>query len=401
MNREKAEKNDDIETVLRGCETVCTREELEERLKSGKSMRVKLGLDPTAPDIHLGHVVVLRKLKSFQDLGHKAVIIIGDYTAKIGDPTGANKTRPVLTDSEIKSNAKTYFDQAGKILAVSEDKLDVRYNSEWLESLSFEDVLKMAGNMTVARMMERDTFKNRFRDNKPIGIHEFLYPLMQGYDSIRVEADVELGGTDQTFNNLVGRDMQEKSGMRPQVVMTMPILRGLDGTEKMSKSKGNFIAINDTPRNMFGKVMSIPDDIIDHYYLLLTPLPEHEIAAICDPEKTHPRKAKARLARTIVEQFYGTETAAAAEREFDHIFKEQGTPEKMPETRLDTAPLGIVNLVVGAGLASSRGEAKRLIRQGAVSIDGKKITAVEQEVDPNHGQVLKVGKRRFARLVKD
>ncbi|MCD6304297.1 MAG: tyrosine--tRNA ligase, partial [Planctomycetes bacterium] len=270
--------DDDIQrqvaALARGCEAVYTQQALADRLaeakRQGRQLRIKLGLDPTAPDIHLGHTVVLRKLRLFQDLGHRAVIILGDYTARIGDPTGVNKTRPVLSPEEIDRNAETYFEQAGKVLDTSAEKLEIRKNSEWLAELRLADVLKLAAQMTVARMMERDTFELRYRRGIPIGVHEFLYPLMQGYDSVCVAADVELGGTDQTFNNLVGRQLQENAGQPPQIVMIMPILVGLDGTEKMSKSKGNYIGVTDEPADMFGKVMSISDEMMENYFTLLT-----------------------------------------------------------------------------------------------------------------------------------
>ena len=259
-------------------------------------------------------------------------------------------------------------------------------------------MLKLTGQMTVARMMERDTFKNRFRNNRPIGIHEFLYPLMQGYDSVCVTADVELGGTDQMFNNLVGRDLQEKAGIEPQVVMTMPILRGLDGNEKMSKSMNNYISVNDTATDMFGKVMSIPDDLTSHYFLLLTTVSENELSEWCDENKTHPRDAKAKLAGMIVEQFHGKKEAAAAEEEFNRVFRDSGTPDEVPEFRVDGGAAGIVDLIAAAGLADSKGEAKRLVKQNAVSLDGERITDIQQKVEPKNGAVLKVGKRRFCRL---
>lgn len=387
-----------LDTLLRGAEAVYSKDELARRLTCGRPMRVKLGLDPTSPDIHLGHTVVLRKLRQFQDLGHKAVMIIGDYTARIGDPTGANKTRPMLTPEDIKKNAATYFQQAGKILDTSPDKLEVRYNSEWLSSLSFADVIRLASQMTVAQMMERDTFDKRYKAGQPIGVHEFFYPLMQGYDSVMIQSDVELGGTDQTFNNLVGRDLQINAGQPPQIVLVMPILVGLDGVEKMSKSKGNYIGVTDEPNDMFGKVMSIPDSLMENYFTLLTSLPVDEIKTLCDPNKTHPRQAKARLGRMIVENFYGIEAAQAASDEFDRVFAQKNVPTDMPEVSV-TAPIGIIELVTLAGFAASNGEARRLIQQGAVSINDDKISEFDAKVSPSTGDVLKVGKRRFAKLL--
>ena len=390
--------------LTRGCEGLYTGQELASRIKgaseAGRPLRVKLGLDPTAPDIHLGHTVVLRKMRQFQDFGHTAVLIIGDYTARIGDPSGVNKTRPVLDEQAIKANAETYFDQAGRILDTSGGKLEVRYNSEWLARLTFADVLQLAAQVTVARMMERDTFEQRYRAEVPIGVHEFLYPLMQGYDSVCIEADVELGGTDQTFNTLMGRDLQKARGQAPQVVLVMPILAGLDGTEKMSKSKGNTIGVTDGPDDMFGKVMSIPDALMDNYFTLLTDLPRAQIDELVNAEKTHPRKAKARLGRLIVEQYHGSAAAEAAEAEFDRIFSQGNVPTDMPEIAVPADAINIIELVIAAGFAKSNGEARRLIKQNAVSIDGRKITDIDADVPTAPGGVLKVGKRRFGRIVR-
>ncbi|HOF18396.1 MAG TPA: tyrosine--tRNA ligase, partial [Phycisphaerae bacterium] len=306
-----------VMALSRGCEAIYTQQELEQRLKeaskAGRALRVKLGLDPTAPDIHLGHTVVLRKMRQFQDLGHKAVLIIGDYTARIGDPTGQNATRPMLSPEQIRANAQTYFDQAGRVLDTAPDKLEVRYNSEWLEKLSFAELIQLAAKKTVAQMLQRDSFKARLEANVDVYLHEMLYPIMQGYDSVMIDADVELGGTDQTFNNLVGRDLQKASGKPQQVVMVMPILVGLDGAQKMSKSKGNYVGVTDAPNDMFGKVMSIPDSLMGNYFTLLTDLPVARIAALTDAEKTHPRQAKADLARRIVAQYHGERAAADAE----------------------------------------------------------------------------------------
>ena len=394
---------DQVLLLTRGSEAIYTQAELQARLQasaaSGRPLRVKYGMDPTAPDIHLGHTVVLRKLRQFQDLGHKAVLIIGDYTARVGDPSGANKTRPMLSPEQIEANAQTYLEQAGKVLDLSPEKFEARRNSEWLKSLSFADVLKLAGQMTVARMMERDTFEIRYKANVPIGLHEFLYPLMQGYDSICVQADVELGGSDQTFNNLVGRQLQENAGQRPQIVLIMPILVGLDGVEKMSKSKGNYIGVTDAPNDMFGKIMSIPDGLMDNYFTLLTDLPRQEIAAIIDPQRTHPRQAKATLGKAIVAQFHGTAVAEAAAAEFDRIFAQKQAPTDMPEIRPPQARMNIVQLIMSAGFAKSTSEARRLIEQGGVTIDDVAVRDVKAEVDLASGQVLKVGKRRFARIV--
>jgi tyrosyl-tRNA synthetase len=398
----QGEQTQQLEMLLGGCQSIYTREGLAERLMASaaqnRPLRVKLGLDPTAPDIHLGHTVVLRKMRQFQDLGHKAVLIIGDYTSRIGDPSGVNKTRPVLTLEQIEINSKTYFDQAGKILDTSPDKLEVRHNSEWLEKLNFADILNLASQMTVARMMERDTFEQRYKAGVPIGVHEFLYPLMQGYDSICIEADVELGGTDQTFNNLVGRDLQRTRGQTPQVVLIMPILAGLDGRDKMSKSKGNYIGITDEPDDMFGKVMSIPDDLMAGYFALLTDLPDKQIDAMVDPGKTHQRQAKAELGRMIVTRYHSRAAAEAAAAEFDRVFSQKEMPSDMPEIRVPGGTVGIVDLIVAARFAKSKGEARRLVKQNAVSIDNRRITDTEANIEVSDGQVLKVGKRRFGRL---
>ena len=391
-----------VELLSRGSEGLYTAGELRQRLAeaaaSGRQLHVKLGLDPTAPDIHLGHTVVLRKIRQFQDLGHKAVLIIGDYTARIGDPSGQNSTRPMLTPEQIEANAATYVAQAGKVLDISPDKLDIRRNSEWLEGLTFADVLRLAAQMTVARMMERDTFELRYRDGVPIGVHEFLYPLMQGYDSVRIQADVELGGTDQTFNNLIGRQLQENAGQRPQVVLIMPILVGLDGAIKMSKSKGNYIGVTESPREMFGKVMSIPDELMRNYFTLLTDLPVAQIDALLDHKQTHPRAAKATLGKMIVARYHDSALAEEAAAEFDRVFAEKGTPDEMPEVIVPAAAMNVVDLVVQAKFAKSKSEARRLVSQGAVTLDDQTVSDVDATVSLQNGAVLKVGKRRFGRI---
>ena len=389
--------------LSRGCQAVYTQQELEARLaaaaEQGRQMRIKLGLDPTAPDIHLGHTVVLRKIRQFQDLGHKAVIIIGDYTARVGDPSGVNKTRPILSPDEIEANARTYVAQAGKVLDTSPDKLEVRPNGEWLAPLNLADILKLASQITVARMMERDTFDKRYKAETPIGVHEFLYPLMQGYDSVAIEADVELGGTDQTFNNLAGRIIQKAYGQPEQIVMVMPILPGLDGVEKMSKSKGNYVGLTDEPANMFGKVMSIPDKLMRDYYALLTDLPSERIDELLNPGKTHPREAKALLAGTIVATYHDQAAAKAAAEEFDRVFSQRDAPTDMPEIVIGDGNMNIVELVVAAGFAKSNSEARRLIQQNAVSVDDNKVSDVEARVSLRSGAILRVGKRRFGRIV--
>jgi tyrosyl-tRNA synthetase len=397
------ELQDQVLALSRGCEGIYTQPELAGRLRAaveaGRQLRVKLGLDPTAPDIHLGHTVVLRKIRQFQDLGHKAVIIIGDYTARVGDPSGVNKTRPVLTPEEIDANARTYVAQAGKVLDTAPDKLEIRRNSEWLGALNLADLLKLASQMTVARMMERDTFEKRYKAEVPIGVHEFFYPLMQGYDSVAIAADVELGGTDQTFNNLAGRTIQKAYDLPQQIVMVMPILVGLDGVEKMSKSKGNYIRLTDGPADMFGKVMSIPDALMRNYFTLLTDVAPARIDELVDPARTHPRQAKATLGRMVVETYHDAAVAAAAADEFDRVFAEKQAPADMPEIAVPAGAVNIVELIVRAGFAKSKSDARRLVQQNAVSIDEAKIADIDASVSPAAGAVLRVGKRRFGRIV--
>jgi len=391
-----------IELLKRGTVEIFTEAELAGKLteaaKTGRQLRIKLGLDPTSPDIHLGHTVVLRKMRQFQDLGHKAVLIIGDYTARIGDPSGQDATRPMLSPQQIEKNAKTYFEQAGKILDTSKNKPDVRYNSEWLADLRLADIIKLASSMTVARMLERDTFEVRHKKGEPIGVHEFMYPLMQGYDSVMIKSDVELGGTDQTFNNLLGRDLQRLNGQKPQVVITMPILVGLDGKEKMSKSKGNFIGVTDESNDMFGKVMSISDNMMENYFTLLTEMPNEKIAELVDPKKTHPKEAKVLLGKTIVAQFYNEAAAQRAASEFNKVFAQGQLPNEIPEIEISAEPIPASKLLLHCKLVSSGSEAKRMIKQSAVCIDGERISDPNEEIKPDNGKVIQVGKRRFVKL---
>ncbi|MCL2700720.1 MAG: tyrosine--tRNA ligase [Phycisphaerae bacterium] len=395
--------SEQVEELSRGVEAMYTREELAQRLTraaaEGRQLRVKLGLDPTAPDIHLGHTVVLQKMRQFQDLGHKAVLIIGDYTARVGDPSGANKTRPILSPEQIAANAQTYIDQAGKILDLSPEKLEVRSNSEWLEKLTFMEVLQMAARKTVAQMIQRDSFKQRLAQNQDVFLHEFLYPIMQGYDSVMIHADVELGGSDQTFNNLVGRDLQKAYNQPPQIVVIMPILVGLDGEQKMSKSKGNYIGVTESPKEMFGKVMSIPDGLMTNYFTLLTDLPPAEIAALCDAATTHPRQAKEILGKRIVAQFHSQADADEAAAEFARVFSQHAVPADMPDVKATAETMNIVDLVLKAGFADSKNAARRLVEQNAVSLDEKKITDPKTCIPLHAGQVLRVGKLKFGRIV--
>jgi tyrosyl-tRNA synthetase len=388
--------------LKRGTIEIFTEAELSEKLgdsaKTGRQLRIKLGLDPTSPDIHLGHTVVLRKMRQFQDLGHKAVLIIGDYTARIGDPTGQNTIRPMLSPEQIETNAKTYFEQAGKILDTSKDKLEVQYNSTWFEKMTLMELIQLAAKKTVAQMLQRDSFKLRLQSNIDVYTHEFIYPLMQGYDSVVVKSDVELGGTDQTFNNLIGRDIQKAYGQNPQVVITMPLLVGLDGKEKMSKSKGNYIGVTDEPNDMFGKIMSISDDMMENYFTLLTDLPAEKMAELINPAKTHPKEAKVLLGKTIVAQFYGDKDAQLAAEQFDKVFAQRQLPDDIPQILISAEPIMASKLLVHCKLVPSSSEAKRMINQGAVTIDGRKITDPNEQITPRNGTVLQVGKRRFARL---
>lgn len=375
--------------LLRGVVDQLPEGGLEARLAAGRPLVVKLGADPTAPDLHLGHTVVLRKMRAFQDLGHTAVFLIGDFTATIGDPSGRDQTRPTLSADEVARNAETYKRQVFRIL--DPERTIIRSNSEWLGSMSAADLVRLAGTVTVARLLERDDFAARHRDRSPISLREFLYPLLQGYDSVALRADVEIGGTDQIFNLLMGRAVQEAYGQAPQVVLTLPLLLGLDGARKMSKSFGNHIALEDPPDEMYGKTMSIPDALMESWYTLLTDVPPGEFRAAIAVD---PRAAKARLAREIVAQFHGAEAAAAAEARFDRLFRHGGAPDDAPERAVRPGE-AILDVVVGAGLAPSKSEARRLVAQGAVEIDGVRI---DDPAAPARPGLLKVGKRRFLRL---
>ncbi len=378
-----------------GCESVVTRDELKKKLEQGRPLRVKLGCDPTAPDVHLGHSVVLRKLRQFQDLGHKAVLIIGDYTALVGDPTGQNKTRPMLSEADIERNAKTYFEQAGKILDTAADKLEIRRNSEWLGKLTLAEMLRLSSQMTAAQMLQRRDFKERFKQDIDISLSEFMYPLMQGHDSVVVRADVELGGTDQLFNNMVGRELQKDAKQESQVVMVLPLLEGLDGVEKMSKSKGNYIGIGDTPKDMFGKTMSIGDELMWKWYALLFGKNPTEIA---DLEKGHPMEAKKALARAIVAQYHGDEAASHAREDFEKQFSKKDLSEIAETLSVPAGEIWIVELVEKTGKFKSRGDIRRVIQQGGVSLDGEKITDDKTKIAIRDGQILKAGKLVVVKL---
>ena len=371
------------------------RKKLEESRAANRPLRVKLGMDPTAPDIHLGHTVVLRKMREFQDLGHKAVLIIGDYTATIGDPSGKTKTRPMLSPEEIKRNAETYFQQAGKVLDAAPDKLEIRYNSEWLAPLRLADVIKLCSKMSVARMMERDTIEKRYKAGEPIGIHEFLYPLMQGYDSVCIQADVELGGTDQTFNNLVGRQLQVDAGQQPQIVMIMPILPGLDGVHKLSKSLGNYIGVSEPPNEIFGKAMSISDDLMWGWYAMLLGKTQMEIATL---KAGHPMEAKKALAAALVERLHNADAARAAREHFDNQFSKKNLNEIAEPLAISAGRIGLIELVEKTGAFKSRSDIRRVIQEGGVQLDGRKITNPKAVIEPRAGQILKAGKRVVRKL---
>ncbi len=395
-----------LDLLLKGCDGVYTADELKERLAAGKRLRVKLGMDPTAPDLTLGHTVVLRKLRQFQDLGHKAVLIIGDYTATVGDPTGRSKTRPLLTQEEIATNARTYLDQAGKVLDLSEDKLEVRHNSEWLTPMTCADVIRLMSRMTVARMMERDTFAKRQAEGKEIFLHELLYPLMQARDSVAIEADVELGGTDQTFNNLCGRDLQRHAGQAPQIVMVVPLLVGTDGKEKMSKTLGNHIAVTDPPGEMFGKVMRIPDELMRSYFELLTEIPADEVSALTDASQNNPRDSKETLARTIIAQYNSAAAADAAADEFRRVHGGGGggLPDEIPEVTLPADKISDgkimpIDLITYCSFGESRSEARRLVAERGVRLNGEVIEDAVTRLAIRSGDILQRGKRRFVRLI--
>lgn len=400
--------DEQVSLLLRGCEAVYTEKDLRKRLEhcrdTGRPMRVKLGMDPTAPDIHLGHSVVLRKMRQFQDLGHKGVLIIGDYTARIGDPTGKTKTRPTLDEETIRRNAETYFQQAGHVLDTRPEKLEIRYNSEWLSKLTFADVLRLTSHMTVQQMLQRENFKLRLKDEIAIVMTELMYPLMQAYDSVAIDADVELGGTDQTFNNLCGRDLMEKHGKPPQLVVIMPILRGLDGVEKMSKSLGNYVGLTDTPKDMFGRTMSIADDLMKEWYTLLTTTPAEEIAVLTDPGRTHPRDAKVRLAKEIVSTYYDRATADREEQLWQKVMVEGGLRDDIPLAVVDRAEceadgtIWIPKLLKLAGLASSTSDGRRLIEGGGVLINQERVADAKAKISPADGMLIQVGKRKAARL---
>jgi tyrosyl-tRNA synthetase len=394
-----------LELIERGAVDIISRDELIKKLKksreSGIPLKVKAGFDPTAPDLHLGHTVLLQKLKHFQDLGHEIYFLIGDFTGMIGDPTGKSETRKALTVEQVALNAESYKEQVFKIL--DPQKTKVVFNSTWLGKLTSIDMIKLASELTVARMLEREDFRTRFDTGKPISIHEFLYPLIQGYDSVAMHADVELGGTDQLFNVLMGRDLQRSRGQEPQVVLTMPLLEGLDGVNKMSKSLGNYIGITESADNIYGKVLSVSDDLMFRYFALLSDLSNSEIADLklrVESGRLHPKEAKKQLARELTARFHGREMALAAEENFEKVFQKGGVPDDLPEFHCPAVgSVALPQLLVDAGLVASTSEGRRMIQQGAVAIDGEKAGDVNMAVPANGEILIKVGKRRFCKVI--
>ncbi len=391
-----------LELLAPNCVDLFTREQLLDKLDEGRPLRIKYGADPSAPDLHLGHSIPLRKLKQFQNLGHQVIFIIGDFTGRIGDPSGRTKTRPMLSDEEIKENAQTYVEQVGQILDT--DHCEIVYNSSWFSDMTTTELLDLASQYSVARMLERDDFALRLKNEVSITVLELLYPLIQAYDSVAVKADVELGGTDQLFNFLVGRDIMRSYGQEPQVVMTLPLLVGTDGKQKMSKSLGNYVGITEPPGEMFGKLMSIPDQVMPDYYRLLLEKPPAEVQQLqeaLDSGSLHPRSAKADLAEAVVAMYHSPDAAINAREEFDRVFAAGEQPSEMPELPVSAGAresVSIVDLVLDAEFAASRAEARRLVRQKAVSINDEVITDEMAEVEVTSGDVLRVGKRRFARI---
>ncbi|WP_332706981.1 tyrosine--tRNA ligase [Plesiomonas shigelloides] len=390
-----------LAVIKRGVEDLLPEDELIAKLKEGRPLRVKLGADPTAPDIHLGHTVILTKLRQFQDLGHEVIFLIGDFTGMVGDPSGKNTTRPPLTKEQVMANAETYKEQVFKVLDPAKTRIE--FNSSWLGEMGAEGMIRLASRQTVARMLERDDFKKRFHDHQSIAIHEFMYPLLQGYDSVALEADVELGGTDQRFNLLMGRELQKEYGQKPQIVITMPLLVGLDGEKKMSKSAHNYIGISEAPSEMFGKVMSISDDLMWDWYVLLSfrPLAEIEdFKARVAAGTLNPRDVKVWLAKEIIARFHSQADADAAEQEFINRFQKGAMPDEMPELTLDAGSEGIAiaNLLKDADLVASTSEALRMIKQGGVKIDGEKVDDAKLTLNAGSTAVYQVGKRKFARV---
>jgi len=406
--------DEQLQVVRRGAADIIVEAELAQKLERSRRARtplkVKLGLDPTAPDLHLGHTVVLRKLRDFQDLGHQVIVIIGDFTGMIGDPSGRSETRRPLTRDEIRANADTYRAQLGKVIDMSRARIE--FNSTWLAPLTFESVIRETANLTVARMLQREDFAARYAAERPISLHEFLYPIAQAYDSVALTADVELGGTDQTFNLLVGRDLQRAHGQEPQIALTVPLLEGLDGVQKMSKSYGNYVGINEKPEDIFGKLMSVSDEMMWRYFDLLTRVPEAELAAL---RSGHPMDAKKRLARTIAAQYHGDRAAVEAQEHFARVHQHRDLPDEIETARVPGdgraiagpvlpprgAPWPVWLVLKEAGLVPSTSEARRMIQQGAVEIDRRRVVSAEETLAPGRGYLIQVGKRRFKRVLLD
>jgi tyrosyl-tRNA synthetase len=388
-----------IQALGRRAERILSEQDLRAKLARGKPLRIKYGMDPTAPDVTLGHTVSMKIIRQFQEWGHKAVLIIGDYTARVGDPSGRNDSRPMLSGEEIDQNAKTYVSQVGKILLTDPEHLEVRYNGEWLAPMTLVDVIRLAARKSVAQILARDDFAKRFAENTPIRLHEILYPLLQGWDSVKIDADVEMGGSDQLFNNLVGREFQIEEGKEGQVVIVTPLLVGTDGVNKMSKSKKNYIAVTDPPAGkdgMFGKIMSLPDGLMDSYFTLLTDLPEAEFKPLI---ASHPRDAKIKLAKHVITWLHDAAAADAAEAEFIKVISGKGTPDEMPELTIGAGPHKLAPLLVQAGFANSNGEAIRKMKEGAVKIDGEKVVDFQKEWLFEKPVVLQLGNRKFVRLM--
>ena len=396
----KPTKEEQKRLLERGVADIIMKDEMVKLLESGRPLRLKQGFDPSRPDIHLGHVVGLRKLRQFQELGHQVILIVGDWTAQIGDPSGKSQTRTMLSAEEVRANAETYMKQFFKV--IDKDKTRVEWQSQWFGKFTLADVIKLTSKFTVAQMLERDDFAKRYAEKRPIAITEFLYPLLQAYDSIMIKSDVEFGGTDQMFNCLVGRELQQMEGQRPQQVFLMPLLVGTDGVQKMSKSLDNYIAVDEKPNDMYGKVLSIPDAIIINYFELLTDVPDKELdeyrKALVN-NSVNPMELKKRLAREIVTQFHNKQAATDAQAHFEKTVQKKEIPDEIPEfrTTIGTEPIQLMNLIAAAGLAESKSAAKRLIAQGAVELDGQKVTA--ETVVIKNGSILKAGKRRFVKII--
>ncbi len=398
--------NEQLDLIKRGAHEIIPEEELvrkiENSLKAQKPLNIKLGCDPSRPDLHIGHSVVLRKLSQFQHLGHQAILIIGDFTGMIGDPSGRNITRPSLSLEETRKNGESYLEQASKIL--NREKTKIVYNSEWLGKMTFEDVIKLSSKYTLARMIERDDFTKRFKSGEPISLHELLYPLAQAMDSVAIKSDIELGGTDQKFNLLVGRDIQREFGMEPQIILTMPLIVGTDGIEKMSKSYNNYIGISESPKDIFGKTLSIPDSLIYNYFELATDISSSELIEIKEQlsnDEINPRDLKRKLAKILVSMYHSKEASIEAENEFDKIFIKKEIPDDIPEVKLDgnENEIVILDLLLKVNLASTKGEARRLVIQGGVSVDGIKVEDINAKLKLKKETILKVGKRKFIKII--